>query len=340
MLADYSEKIEKNRPKVTKSASGYQVWDILSRDRLNLASLFVGSEGTLGVFTEAELKIVPLSKERGIISGKTPATIIDDKHFFKIMDYCLNCGQCLTDCPTSVDIPGMTVLAKEKLHQKQPYKINEKILQNGRLVSKIASLTALLTNWILSLSFIRYMMELFTGIDKRRDFPKFKKYTIAKSAEEKTITPNEKKVVLWSGCSAQYNDPEGEFTDIFSSVPIRIIYHDPCHLKSQQNDYGPKDLLSLIPDLELIEIDDSCCGIAGTFGMKKENYDLSMKIGNPLFSQINEAIPDRLVSGCGTCQIQLQNGTDIETIHPIVLLYQSYVKKETNLDNSKKIMFF
>ncbi len=368
---------------------------------------------------------------RGIISGKTPVTIIDDKHFYKIMDYCLNCGQCLTDCPTSVDIPGMTVLAKEKLHQKQPYKINEKILQNGRLVSKIASLTAPLTNRILSLGFIRYIMELFTGIDKRRDFPKFKKYTIVKSAEEETITSNEKKVVLWSGCSAQYNDPageyelsiklleklgydviipswrccniakisygnfkdarkdmdfniksllpyaekkvpilftsascgyafikeyvnyfpdnpdlttiagasfdihdflmrafqRGEFTDTFSSIPMRIIYHDPCHLKSQQNDYGPKDLLSLIPDLELIEIDDSCCGIAGTFGMKKENYDLSMKIGNPLFLQINKAIPDRLVSGCGTCQMQLKKGTDIETIHPIVLLYQSYVKK-------------
>jgi len=369
---------------------------------------------------------------RGIISGKTPATIIDDKRFYKIMDYCLNCGQCLTDCPTSVDIPGMTVLAKEKLHQKKPYKINEKILQNGRLVSKMASLTASLTNQILGLGFIRSIMELVVGIDKRRDFPKFKKHTIAISAKEKTITPDEKKVVLWSGCSAQFNDPAGEhelsiklleklgydviipswrccniakisygnfkdtrkdmdfnikyllpyaekkvpiiftsascgyafikeytnyfpdnqdlntiagasidihdflmrafrqgkFTDKFSSLPMRIIYHDPCHLKSQQNKYGPADLLKLIPELELVDVDDSCCGIAGTFGMKKENYELSMKIGNPLFLQINEAIPDRLVSGCGTCQIQLQKGTDIETIHPIVLLYQSYVKKE------------
>jgi glycerol-3-phosphate dehydrogenase subunit C len=118
----------------------------------------------------------------------------------------------------------------------------------------------------------------------------------------------------------------GEFTEKFSPISMSIVYHDPCHLKSQQNKYGPADLLKLIPELELVDVDDSCCGIAGTFGMKKENYELSMKIGNPLFLQINEANPDRLVSGCGTCQIQLKEGTGIDTIHPIVLLYQSYVK--------------
>jgi FAD/FMN-containing dehydrogenase/ferredoxin len=102
---------------------------------------------------------------RGIISGKTPVTKVKDNHFFKIMDYCLNCGQCLTDCPTSVDIPGMVVLAKEKIHQKKPYQLNEKILQNGRLVSKIASITAPVTNKVLSTSSIRAIMDSVVGID-------------------------------------------------------------------------------------------------------------------------------------------------------------------------------
>jgi glycerol-3-phosphate dehydrogenase subunit C len=119
---------------------------------------------------------------------------------------------------------------------------------------------------------------------------------------------------------------QGEFTEPFLPIPKRIVYHDPCHLKSQNNDYGPEDLLRLIPELEIIDIEDSCCGIAGTFGIKKENYELSMKIGDPLFLQIEKANPDQLVSGCGTCQIQLTQGTDIETIHPIVLLHRSYAQ--------------
>jgi glycerol-3-phosphate dehydrogenase subunit C len=107
---------------------------------------------------------------------------------------------------------------------------------------------------------------------------------------------------------------------------MRIIYHEPCHLKSQQNKYGPEDLLKLIPGLEQLPVEDSCCGIAGTFGMKKENFDLSMKMGSPLFEQIKEAKPELLISGCGTCQIQLLQGTGIKTIHPVELLHRSYVK--------------
>ena len=365
---------------------------------------------------------------RGIISGKTALNTIDTDHFFTIMDYCLNCGQCLTDCPTSVDIPGMAIAAKEKLHQKRPFKINEKILQNGKIVSKIAALTAPLSNRMLRFRLIRGLMDKIAGIDKSRDFPLFSRFSIRATKKGMFQSGNGKNVVLWSGCSAQYSDPEGEhqqsvqllqklgykviipswrccniakisygnisgarsdidynirillplakkkipvifssascgyafikeydnyfpndkdlqtiaaesvdihdflmkayhqgeFTGKFSPLDSKIVYHEPCHLKSQQNKYGPIDLLKLIPALNLIDVEDSCCGIAGTYGMKKENYEISMKMGQPLFSQINELKPDTLVSGCGTCQIQLTKGTGIDTIHPIVLLNQSY----------------
>ncbi len=369
---------------------------------------------------------------RGLISGKMSQDTIDTDHFFKIMDYCLNCGQCLTDCPTAVDIPGMAVLAKEKLHEKRPYKINELMLQNGQSVSKIAAATAPISNAALKFRGTRYVMDKISGIDKRRDFPVFKRSYIHKNPLSTSKMEDRKMVVLWTGCAAQYNDPygehhksigllealgyevivpkwkccniakitygnfssiqndldynkeilqpyaeeqvpilfssascgyafkdeyvnyfpqdkeinkiagtsydihdflmrtylNGEFKRDFSPIPMQIIYHEPCHLKSQQNEYGPTDLLKLIPELELIDVEDSCCGIAGTYGMKKENYDLSMEIGKPLFVKIQEAKPELLVSGCGTCQIQLLKGTGIKTVHPITLLFQSYMKKD------------
>ena len=76
--------------------------------------------------------------------------------------------------------------------------------------------------------------------------------------------------------------------------------------------------------MELVEIEDSCCGIAGTFGMKKENFDLSMKIGSKLLAEIETAKPEMVLSGCGTCQIQILQGTGKEVIHPIVLLNKAY----------------
>ena len=130
---------------------------------------------------------------------------------------------------------------------------------------------------------------------------------------------------------------KGDFKKELNPLPMKIIYHEPCHLKSQQNEYGPMDLLKLIPQLNILDVEDSCCGIAGTFGMKKENYELSMGIGKPLFVQINEAEPDLLVSGCGTCQIQLLKGTGIKTVHPIDLIHKSYIGNgDSNSTGEKK----
>jgi len=361
---------------------------------------------------------------RGIISGEMSTDTIDTEHFYRIMDYCVNCGQCLTDCPTGVNIPGMAILAKEKLHEKRPFKLNEFILQRGKQVSSMAGIAPSLSNWTLSLPLARKLMQVTTGIESRRQLPPF-------SVHQKTLgsqTRAEKKVVLWSGCAAQYNDPNGELESsiqmlrkmefdvilpdwkccniakltygnlkdsrddinfnlnailpyverripiLFSSAscgyafrheyltllsdnhdirrvadassdvhdflgrtfadgnvkgsftPLhkKVAYHAPCHLKTQKNKYGPLNLLKMIPGLELLNIADSCCGIAGTFGMKEENFDLSMQMGIPLFSELERVRPDFVLSGCGTCQIQINQGTGLEVIHPMTLLNESF----------------
>ena len=117
---------------------------------------------------------------------------------------------------------------------------------------------------------------------------------------------------------------EGDYNKSFSKVEKKLVYHAPCHLKTQQNKYGPIDLVKMIPGVELINIKDSCCGIAGTFGMKKENYDLSMEIGSKLFNEINKAKPDYVLSGCGTCQIQINQGTGLPVIHPVKIINESF----------------
>ncbi|MDQ7818524.1 MAG: anaerobic glycerol-3-phosphate dehydrogenase subunit C [Melioribacteraceae bacterium] len=363
---------------------------------------------------------------RGIISGKISQSEIDSNQFYQIMDYCLNCGQCLTDCPTNVNIPGMAVLAKEKLHEKRPFKINEIILQRGKLVSSLASLFSFISNKFLSISMVRKMMHLSVGIHYNRKFPKFSRLTKPKQQDE-----YKKKIVLWTGCAAQFNDPEGElqsslelfnklgyeiilpkwkccnvaklsygniedsikdiefniktllpyvdqnipivftaascgyafmheyptffgnkigvkkiadasydihdflgntflngnYSGFFEPIEKKVVYHAPCHLKTQNNKFGPNDLMKLIPGLQLLKINDSCCGIAGTFGMKKENFDLSMEIGSKLFEEINNAEADLVLSGCGMCQIQINQGTGLEVIHPISLLNQAYQPK-------------
>jgi len=82
--------------------------------------------------------------------------------------------------------------------------------------------------------------------------------------------------------------------------------------------------LKKIPGMNFSTIEKACCGIAGTLGYKLETFDLSMKIGEPLFKDILDKSPDYVLTGTGTCQIQITQATEIPTIHPVILLNRSY----------------
>jgi glycerol-3-phosphate dehydrogenase subunit C len=64
--------------------------------------------------------------------------------------------------------------------------------------------------------------------------------------------------------------------------------------------------------------------MAGTFGMKAGTYDLSMKVGEPLFARVRESGAQTLISECSTCRMQLEEATSRRAIHPAELLARAY----------------
>ena len=83
---------------------------------------------------------------------------------------------------------------------------------------------------------------------------------------------------------------------------LRVAYHTPCHMEKLGWAYYSIELLKSIPNVELVLLDSQCCGIAGTYGFKKENYKTSQDIGNSLFKQIEESGVDYVVTDCETCK--------------------------------------
>ncbi|MEW6096055.1 MAG: anaerobic glycerol-3-phosphate dehydrogenase subunit C [bacterium] len=110
----------------------------------------------------------------------------------------------------------------------------------------------------------------------------------------------------------------------FKPLNKKLIYHQPCHLTAiGVNDELPIKLLKLIPEINLLQIEDSCCGMGGTFGLKKERFELSMKIGKKLFQQIKDISPDVVITPCAACKMQIEQGTNINVQHPINLFEKS-----------------
>lgn len=101
---------------------------------------------------------------------------------------------------------------------------------------------------------------------------------------------------------------------------IKVAYHTPCHMEKLGWAYYSIELLKLIPNVELTVLDSQCCGIAGTYGFKKENYKTSQDIGESLFKQIEALDIDYVVSDCETCKWQIEMSTSKRCEHPISIL--------------------
>ena len=103
----------------------------------------------------------------------------------------------------------------------------------------------------------------------------------------------------------------------------RIAYHTPCHLEKLGWGIFSYELLKMIPGVEFTLLDSNCCGISGTYGFKKENYEASQAIGKPLFDQIRSVNPDFVACDCETCKWQLEMSTPYKVKHPISILAEA-----------------
>ena len=105
----------------------------------------------------------------------------------------------------------------------------------------------------------------------------------------------------------------------------KIAYHVACHQRVQRIGTKTRDILALIPDTE-IDVIERCSGHDGTYAVKKEFHDVSMKIVKPVVKRVTKAEADAYASDCPMAGHHISAGLDdgSETQHPISLLRQAY----------------
>ena len=103
----------------------------------------------------------------------------------------------------------------------------------------------------------------------------------------------------------------------------RVAYHTPCHMEKLGWAIYSTSLLKMIPGLEFVPLESVCCGIAGTYGFKKETYNYSQQIGNALFEQITHAGVDSVATDCETCKWQIEMSTGVHVDNPISIFAEA-----------------
>jgi Fe-S oxidoreductase len=105
----------------------------------------------------------------------------------------------------------------------------------------------------------------------------------------------------------------------------KVAYHAPCHQRVQN--IGPKtrELLSMIPGTTL-EFIERCSGHDGTYGVRDETYELSMKILKPVVTRVQKAESDVVASDCPMAAEHIAHGMGRTkpATHPVSLVRKAY----------------
>lgn len=357
-----------------------------------------------------------------------------------VAELCVNCKMCRAECSAKVNVPKLMLEAKARRHAEHGLERGDWVLARSEGLAALGSNFAPLANALLGRRSVRWLLEKFVGVSRRRRLPAFalrtffrrargagltRKPKLAKAADRAAAPPP--RVALFADVFAAYNDPligmaavavlqhhgievhvpprqvgsgvaplakgdldaarghalrnvrvladltragyrivcleptsalmlTQDYLDIlddpdaatvalntveltaylgelhaarrlrtdFRPLDVALGHHVPCHLKALHGPAHGPGLLALIPGVQVHTIDAGCSGMAGTWGLKAENFETSLAAGAGMLAELNRP---RVLFGsteCSACRMQMEQGSGKRTLHPVQYLAYAY----------------
>ncbi len=359
----------------------------------------------------------------------------ESPEFRKFLDLCVNCKQCLKQCPSGMDISTLMATARAEYVRRKGLRKTERLLSNNRFLSLMGSAFSPISNFCMGLPIFKCFLERAVGIDKRRRMPSFRRGSFIKAARKylaacEPIAEPIDKVAYFVDTYANHNDHELGFAvmdvlrhngievtvpdqlpsplpamvygdlkrakkdlqhtvkhladavvagnKIICSEPSAALclrdelrhyitgieaemvsentyelmsylhgmyeqgklkkpqakcstqyeegfaYHLPCHLSAVDGNGASMELLRGLCGISVVDLAAGCCGLSGTFGMQKKNYDLSDRISESLRAALQNSPTKNVLTECAACAMQIQHISDSIVRHPIKILAECY----------------
>ena len=134
---------------------------------------------------------------------------ITDPKVLEVLDLCLSCKACKSECPSNVDMAKLKSEVLQKVHEANGTTLKEKMVSFQTIMPKFLSgFKAPLVNAVTGNTMVKSLLEKFAGIDSRRTLPKYARHTFT-SWYQKKYTPkgHSKKVALFNDSYINYYEP-------------------------------------------------------------------------------------------------------------------------------------
>ena len=143
---------------------------------------------------------------RAHVAGDLDLLDLQDEKMRAVAALCYNCKTCLVECPSRVNIPGLVLKHKEHLGRTGHIPWAEKMMLKVRLVGRLGSLAAPVSNWMLGWRPMRKLMDKVGGVSAGAAMPAF-----ARSAVKEGTRVGEgaagRKIAYFAGCFEIFNEP-------------------------------------------------------------------------------------------------------------------------------------
>jgi Fe-S oxidoreductase len=152
----------------------------------------------------------------------------------------------------------------------------------------------------------------------RREYPELLPESLRPEARKLAELVRDPSELLW-----EIRDQPRFNTDFKSTPAGPVAYHAPCHLRAQAIGFKGRDLLRKIPGVQP-KLTMECCGHDGTYAMKVEGFENSIKVGQKAFDGMKDAKAEVWATDCPLAALQFQQHAGKKPMHPMTILARAY----------------
>jgi Fe-S oxidoreductase len=160
----------------------------------------------------------------------------------------------------------------------------------------------------------------------RREYPELLEGDDRERAKKLSDAINDPSEFLWN-----IRDEERFNTDISNLPTETISYHAPCHLRAQGIGFKGRDLIKKLTGSKIKTVLE-CCGHDGTYAMKTESFDASIRIGQKSFEGMKAEKSEVWVTDCPLAALQFKQHAGVKPKHPMSVLAEAYRSVDTDTE--------
>lgn len=141
------------------------------------------------------------------VGVERPAAPLASRWLYDVMDLCLMCKACKSECPSNVDLAKLKAEFLHSYYKHKPRPVGHRLMANIHLINALSAPLGPLVNWVGRLGWVRSLMQGLGGIDRRRSLPPLHADHFRRWFDGRKRRPGPRRVILLDDCFTTFNEP-------------------------------------------------------------------------------------------------------------------------------------